>query len=243
MIFIDQAGRDSHIALTTKSNIEQLRTQFKNLQLTEPFTARATYDPLTEGWVKDLIEEAFPTVTFSESIVGSSEFNGSLIGFRLSDRYFRAIAKIGFHYFLTQFPMLSGQESEFDEIRGFIITDTNVAPTPSVNQFVKRRTRQLIFPPYIKEGWLGHVLVAEIREGLCLAHFEPFVHKNNRLEARTISLGRVPVKGSQQVGHLHAYYPSADNRGIEKRGKYSGEAYALQSRYLNIESGEVVDTI
>ncbi len=243
MIFIDEACNDRHVALTTKMTVEDLRMRVEKLQLKQPFTVRTTFDPPTEGWARDLIQQAWPTITFSESVVGSSNFDGSLVAFRLTDRYFREIAKIGFHYFLTQFPMFSGHEPEFADIREFIINDTNSTPTPAINQFVSRRTKPLIFPPYRKEGWLGHVLVAEIREGRCFAHFEPFVHRLTHTEARTVSLGCVPDKRNRIASHVYVYYPNEDSDSPEKRGKYSGEAFDIHSRFLNMESGENVDVV
>jgi hypothetical protein len=38
----------------------------------------------------------------------------------ISEKYIRAIAKVGFHYFLKYFPTFSGTEPEFDEIKTFI---------------------------------------------------------------------------------------------------------------------------
>jgi hypothetical protein len=243
MIFIDEAGKDHHVALTPKMTVENLRMRVENLRLKQPFTVRTTFDPPTENWARDLIQQAWPTVTFSETVVGSSNFDGSLIAFSLTDRYFREIAKIGFHYFLTQFQQFSGHESEFAEIRKFIITDTNTTPNPAINQFLSRRTKPLIFPPYRKEGCLGHVLVAEIREGRCFAHFEPFAHRSTHMEARTVFLGYVPNEGNKIVSHIHAYYPTQDSTSLEKRGKYSGEAFEMHPRFLNMESGENVAVI
>jgi hypothetical protein len=237
IIFIDKDGRDHHIPLTPKTTVEELRAGFARLELEEPFIARITFDTAKEGWARDIVLDAWPSVTFSEPTVGSSLFEGSLIEFRLTDRYFRAVAKIGFHYFLSQFTLFSGREPAFDDIRNFIITDINEDPTTAINQFVKRRTHPVLFPPYRKDGWLGNALVAEIRDGQCMAHFEPFIHRNIRVEARTIMLGRVPDVGNHVAAHLNLYYPEG------KRGKFSGQAFPVTRQVLYIECGRLDDVI
>jgi hypothetical protein len=63
-------------------------------------------------------------VSFGERGLGARNYQGATVKLQLSDRYFRAIAKIGFQYFLTQFPTYVGSESCFAEIRGFIIDDS-----------------------------------------------------------------------------------------------------------------------
>ncbi len=52
---------------------------------------------------------------------------GAAVSFSLTERYFRAVAKIGFHYFLSQFPQYTGQEMKFADIRRYILKgDQNV---------------------------------------------------------------------------------------------------------------------
>jgi hypothetical protein len=238
LILMDETGHDHHIALRKTTTPEQLRNQYRKLKLTQvPTSARMTYDPPTEAWARDLVEAAFPEVSFSELTTGSSMFKGSLIKLTLTDRYFREVAKIGFHYFLTQFPSLSGGEPEFAAIRDFIINDTNAAPTPTINRFVKQRTHSVIFPPHRKGGWLGHALVAEIKQGECLAHFEPFIFGASGLPARTVFIGRLPIDGSRRSGHLHLFYPEG------KQGKFSGKTFLLTPGWLQIETGSLFDVI
>lgn len=238
MILLDETGKDYHVPLTSQMTPEYLRQQVAALGLKSLAEARFTCDNPEEGWVHALIKSTWPAAEFSDTVAGARSFEGGLFRFELTDRYFRAVAKIGFHYFLTQFQMFSGQEDAFTDIRMFIINDTNAPPTPNVNRFVKLRSRSVLFPPYRKGLGIGHVLVAEIRDGLCLAHFEPFTHENGGLEARTIVLGRVGDECSAKHAHLHLYYPDR-----VKRGRFVGEAYPLGTEVLNIESGDTVDVL
>jgi len=51
-------------------------------------------------------------------------YGPAAIKFTVTSRYFRAIAKIGFHYFLTKFPRFRGDEPCFSELRNFISLGT-----------------------------------------------------------------------------------------------------------------------
>ncbi len=64
------------------------------------------------------------------------------IKFTVNDRYFRAIAKIGFHYFLTKFPRFRGDEPCFSEIRNFIM---NGCPIDEIARFVKQSREQFAY--------------------------------------------------------------------------------------------------
>src|SRR5258708_4017020 len=52
-------------------------------------------------------------------LVNGADIEGEMKA-EISENYVRAIAKVGFHYFLKYFPNFSGMEPEFDEIKTFI---------------------------------------------------------------------------------------------------------------------------
>jgi len=50
-------------------------------------------------------------------VLGAKNYEkGAVVELQVTDRYYRAIAKIGFHYFLTQFPAFDGSAPCFSEI-------------------------------------------------------------------------------------------------------------------------------
>jgi hypothetical protein len=120
LILRGQAGPCHYIPLTSKMTIESLRQKVVALKLTFPLPeVRLIHDPVTEQWAVDLFKQLWPDVTMPDTTKGASSFSGGKVQFEVTDRYFRAIAKIGFHYFLTQFPNYSGHESIFSGIRDF----------------------------------------------------------------------------------------------------------------------------
>jgi len=145
---------------------------------------------------------------------------------QVTNRYFRAIAKTGFHYFLTQFPIYSGHEAIFSDIREFITNDERELVAARINRFVGVHKNPIAPTAPV----LAHLLCAEIREGVCLAHFEPFITPGSRLRAFAIYLGVDPAMTDYAFrAHGHFYYAQGKN------GRYSGEALEMSRDQLDLE--------
>jgi hypothetical protein len=231
-----------HIALKPGMTAEELLKIVVGLKMKGELESRLSYDPATEQWAPELIKMAWPASSMSESVLGAASFHGGIAKFQITDRFYRAIAKIGFHYFLTQFPKYTGHESIFSDIRSFIIEDTKELVPDRVNQFIGVRHYPLAMPmsdPRVRpNGWVGHLICAEVREGMCLAHYEPFISSEGRLRARTIYLGRDDTAGEYAIrAHLHRYFEQG------KRGRFSGEALFAQPQGLNLESTDLTPEI
>jgi len=78
---------------------------------------RALTDALAPGGK----EQEVPPITHGTRIEGEMKAP-------ISEKYLRAIAKVGFHYFLKYFPHFSGLEPEFDDIKQFIYHWTTTRP-------------------------------------------------------------------------------------------------------------------
>jgi hypothetical protein len=227
LILRGQSGPPHHIALTPAMTAQYLRQEIAALNLTFPLPeVRLIYDPATEEWAADLFRQLWPGTPLPETTMGATRFQGGIIQFQTTSRYYRAIAKIGFHYFLTQFSNFSGHESIFSEIRDFIIDDAEGFLPARINQFIGVH-RSPLSPP--SSGWIGHLLCAEIREGACLAHFEPFVTQSGRMRAFMVRLAFDPEAEDSAVrSHLHLYYAQG------KVGRYSGDAVEIRPDQLNL---------
>ena len=226
LIVKGQSGPHHHIPLTPAMTRQALGQAVVALKLTAPLAVRLIYDPETEQWAADLFRQLWPDIPLPESTKGATRFQGGIIQFQTTSRYYRAIAKIGFHYFLTQFPNYSGHESIFSEIRDFIIDDAIQFLPARINRFIGVRQSPLA-PP--SNGWVGHLLCAEIREGVCFAYFEPFVTATGRLPAFMVRLGTNPeTKDSEVRSQIHLYYAQG------KIGRYSGDAMEIRPDQLNL---------
>ena len=224
MVVIDQDGKAHHLPITADSrDPEKLRVSFRALGVAQPVDVRVIYDPSEREWLEPLIRAAWPAASFSEKGLGATNYEGAVVELQLTDRYFREMAKIGFHYFLTQFPEYSGSEPRFADIRTFILNDGG--GLDRVNSFVGVRSQPLLTPMMDggrPDGWMAHVLCAEIRDEEILAHVEFFVSRHYRSVVYTVKLGKndsaAPLAAT---GHIYRYFVEGPV------GKFAGEARPL----------------
>ncbi|HEY3988319.1 MAG TPA: hypothetical protein VGM02_03405 [Acidobacteriaceae bacterium] len=235
LIFIEIAsGKPHHLPLREGMTAAQVREGMTRLRIIEPFETRASFYPTEQEWVQKLIREVCPTVTFSEIKSLSNIIETPIVKFELGERYYRAFAKIGFHYFLTQFTMYTGHEEMFARIREFIYVDTK-EPIRRVNEFMNERQLPLLVnmlnPDVVPNGWRAHILAAETKPGVCLAHVQMFLTEEWARVGPiyTIILAKdVPVTQHNNFAHLYQYFPDG------KKGRFSGEAKPLPSMRTDI---------
>lgn len=222
-----ETGKAHHFPLTEAMTADQLRTQIQLRTVAKPWEARLSCHSHERPWVEKLLQEHSPGVTFSEPKLMSHVIETPQVKFQLGERYFRGIAKVGFHYFLTQFPMFSGYEPLFSCIRSFIYEDTN-EPVRRVNDFVQMRNHPLLLPmlnPDARpDGWRAHVLASETKSGECLAHVQMFLTEENPGLIYTVSLARdSAITGHAAFAHLYRYFSAG------RQGRFSGESSLLPS--------------
>ncbi len=222
LIFVEtESGKTHNLPIRENMTAAQLREEMERLQIAGPFETRAVSDPQERVWLERLMMEVCPTVTFSKSSPLSNEIETPVAKFELGERYHRAIAKIGFHYFLTQFRNYTGHENIFSRIRQFIYEDTD-QPIWHVNEFIAERQGSL-FQGVQKDArpvdWRAHYLAAEVRPGICAAHVQIFLTEDYVGRIFEIALARdSSIVGRASFGHKYLYYPNG------KQGQFSGDA-------------------
>jgi hypothetical protein len=222
--FVEESGKTHHLPIREGSSPKQLRAAFDQLDVVRPCKeVRIFYGPDEKEWVERLIQEAWPSVTLGEGNLGSTTYKGAVGTLTLTDRYFRAVAKIGFHYFLTQFPQYNGRESMFSEIRRFILEGGG--GVDHANELVGERHHPLLgemLGGALPDGWRAHVLCAEIKPRECLAHVQMFVTDDYRAPAYTIRLAcDASISDINAAGHAYMYY------GDGTKGRFAGDAMSL----------------
>jgi hypothetical protein len=235
LILKGASGPHHHIPLTPSTTLKSLLEQIRALQLVAPLEARLIYDPASEPWAADLFIRLWPNERLPQTTVGASGFKGGIVQFQTTNRYFRGVAKIGFHYFLTQFPEFSGHETVFDDLRDFIIDDAKELGPDRINRFIGIH-QYPITPP--SPNLVGHLLCAEINKGQFVAHFEPFVTPGGRMQAFQVRLGcDLAAQGPVLRSHLFSYF------GGGKQGRFSGDAVRVDEQLSNsdvLQRGTVV---
>jgi hypothetical protein len=235
MVFVEASGEMRHLVIPDDLDTpEKLRDAYRKLGVKD--IAKATIqlicDPEERVRLEPLILAVWPRVSFSAPVLGATQFEKAVIDLQLTDRYFRAIAKIGFHYFLTQFPDLSGSEPCFSEIRHFILEERGSIML--ANKFVGKRSGPLLGElrgGSRPDGWVAHVLAGEIRPGACLAHVQLFVCQDYPAPAYTIRLGTFESSSSIRARrHAYIYFEEG------KKGKFSGKAHPLSDSQMDSEA-------
>ncbi len=136
----------------------------------------------------------------------------------ISSQYLRAIAKIGFHFFLKHFTQFYGLESEFDDIKRFI--------------YLGAAERSIVSPlrePFVRElqrggrmnRW-GHLLSAECSEQGIEARVQFFAGPQVEPIVWRVLIGRNPgrIIYKQAAGYAYLYFEDVG-------GEYHGERIQL----------------
>ena len=108
----------------------------------------------------------------------------------VTESYFRAVAKIAFHYLLKIFPELTGLEREFDGIREFIWNGGQIS------RYVKQRKDQFIANfklGYRPINWM-HILAAERSGGCIKAYAQFFAGPHSLPLPYEVKIGRDPSR-------------------------------------------------
>lgn len=227
IVFVEKSGKTHHLPIRQGTTPEQLRAAFNKLGVVQPCEdVRIFHGPEEKEWVEALIKQTWPSVTFGEGNLGGTVYEGAVGKFVLTNRYFRAVAKTGFHYFLTQFPEYTGHEHMFSEIRRFILDES--AGVDQANAFIGKREHALLgamLDARVRpNGWRAHVLCAETVPGECLAYVQMFVSEDWPAPIYAVRLARnAGIIDCRATGHAYMYY------GNGPEGNFAGEALRLET--------------
>jgi hypothetical protein len=206
----------------------KIREQFDNLPIRDRSTMSVTFVsyPDEADRIVPLLRQVWPQLTFGPATPGATVSSGVVTEINLTSRYFRAIAKIAFHYFLTQFPHINGADVCFDEIRRFIISDQSTLD--DAKKLIGRRAAPLLGnmrDGSQPDGWVAHILTAEMSGNEYLGHVQMFVSRDYPSQAYTVTLASGQRSIVTGTGHGYRYFPD------EQRGRYIGEARPLRATF------------
>jgi len=131
----------------------------------------------------------------------------------VNDHYFRAVAKIAFHYYLTHSLRAQGDEAGFDGLRNFILRGGDIAPFfEGPRRFVHLR------PNWVPTRWC-HILAAVEEPRGVVAYVCLFRGPSWTGREYTVWLGDL---GSRilvpETSWAHAYYYEPGKAGETKVG-------------------------
>lgn len=221
IVFIDNEGKSYQIRIHKwMANTDQLRAEMKKigLDLRGKLSARVFASDDEMEWVEKLVRGLGSEFMWLPP-QPSAKINNPVAKVHVTDFYFRAVAKIGFHYLLSVVNTFQGSEHYFATIRRFIIEGG------TIENFVTQTRRSILtFPhPNIRpRGW-GHVLLVENERSQVQARLQFFLGPQYdpptylvRLTNDGESIGETGWKG-----HYFSYFESG------RKGKYHGEVSEL----------------
>jgi len=211
IVFIDERRKPHQILLNKEMTGTELRHIVKQKGLNKCDSATFYYGEEEKEWVEKLLLEFSPTIKLEykgKGQVGRKIKTQTVC--EVNDAYFRAGAKIGFHYFLKQFPHVKGTEPEFSGIKKFIQKGGNWDP------FV-RISRDQIMPEFRKGIRLinyGHILHAKRGTDGCKVWAQFFVGPDYLSNVWEINLSkeRSPIYFEESKAHLFLYYEQDKRR-------------------------------
>jgi len=189
--------------------------EFAGFSLKEAEPIHITFDPeknsSVEDWMRNLYKKK---ITFVERDPQKRKAKvKAAIKVQVTHLYFRAIAKIGFHYFLALHPELKGSEVCFTEIRNFILEGES-----DPDLFVKQVKGQIIHQlkdNVVPSVW-GHVVTAEREENSMRSKLQFFVGPESTSPIYfLVELGKTPgrIIYTSHEGHFYRYYENGPKDG------------------------------
>ncbi len=219
VILTSESGAIHHVLLTNMTEPEQLRAKIEELEIgklkqvnvvaTEP--ERKLVEKLT-SFLPEVQEAKLENLPMSGKTLTRTDYE-------VTDRYFRAIAKIAFHYVLKHFTHFRGDEDIFERIRDFIINGG------SIPDYVTWSQKQVI--EQIKAGYtpvtFGHVILARANEHLVWCRLQFFLGPDTVPLVYTVALARNKPAVIYDItsGHSFCYYAEGIKDG------YAGEMDSL----------------
>ncbi len=214
VIVIDKEG-EYHSVLITEiiKNAEDLRNELKTKGLdgSKPIECW-TAGPEEKEWMERLFEGYNVEIRWSETLpfqkIENQQF---LTEFTVNDAYFRAIAKIGFHYFIKHFGQFSGFEKEFEGIKNFIMNGGNEDKwiRQMSNQFVDDFKRGLTTDKYL------HILAIEKDRQKIVAKLQFFMGPKFLPRPYEVFIARNPerIDYPETIAHQFVYFDAPDKEG------------------------------
>lgn len=192
-----------------------------NLEKAEPvyyFSAPGEWDDLV-----DIIRQLWPDKKVNRMpMIEDKSTIATPVKITVTSHYFRALAKIGFHYFLAvSRPRFTGAESAFELIRSFI-RDGKDRP----EDFVVQNDKPILHD--LDRGYtlskLGHLLIARIDMKAIISRVQFFIGPEYLPPIFDIRLGKNPSKViyNEQFGHHYSYYTGG------RKGGYDGEVTPIK---------------
>jgi len=229
LVVHDDQGEEYFIELFSGLRPEQLKDRIKKLGINKIDKTWLHCD--TERWseFQELMKKTWPKLeihNLPETEAGITQVNGR-VTFKVTDHYFRSLAKIAFHYYLVHSRRgFRGDEQCFGLIRDFIMNGGDD------KAFFKQSGPKFVMPfGEISSGgaitpkqWC-HIMAADETDKVAVAYIQLFVGRGCVPHPHYIKLADINSKvfiSSSTWGHVYLYDESPNS------DRYAGQVQQAQ---------------
>jgi hypothetical protein len=211
LVIVDRDGRRHFIRLFPEMTAESVRKKVEALGVGIA-AAHLRVDAQHSAKYMELLQAVWPTMKYEQQPgrgVGADRVR-CLVGCLVDQDYYRALAKIAFHYFLvTSTRGFHGSEAEFEAIRHFVMHGGDH------REFFDRPEVRFRLPEHEAPNTWVHLLAATEEDRRAVALVALFVGPRNQPLMHHISLGR--LRSNIIVPGFHSFheyaYSAAPNEG------------------------------
>jgi hypothetical protein len=219
-IFTTEDGCEHVLPLQAGMTPDQFREAYRRLGMTKVKQGFVNAYSSEVAWAESLLRTVFEDVHMvsGDDQPDSVTYKNVVITFTVTERYFRALAKIGFHYFLTKMPRFTGAEYIFAEIRNFVMTEGDLKRCERFVSYTHRQMEIDLARGRRTKYW-GHLLTAESEYRTLLSRVQLFIGPEYLPPVYTIRLAPNPsrIHFNEACGSWFQYYEP------EYRGDFDGE--------------------
>ena len=201
LVVCSEDGTEHEIRLYPEMSVADLRQRVSSLGV-GVVGARINCDERNEDAYSKMLKEIWPTSEYQRlSTTEPGQSRVLLRGrFQVNDRYFRAYAKIAFHYYLVHSVRCKGDEDEFLPIRQFIMDGGDA------DQFFVSGGPFQHTDPNMVPSWWCHVLAASEKTSVAIAYVCLFRGPQSKGIEYTVRLGTLPSRIIvPNASWIHAY--------------------------------------
>lgn len=220
---IDQQGNHHPIPIFVGMSPETIREKIKALRIDGKVSVHFSVSADNGAWFDKVADELWPgaeRTEFPMTEVGCYPGWG-LVSFTVNDHYFRALAKMAFHYYLCyNGPGVRGDEPEFANLRRFILEGGE----PEQFLTTPRESPVYYGVPFgdvvgggvVSSAHWCHLLAADDTQGTIVVYLQLFIGPGYANPPHYFALGRAPA-GLRTPGawaHMLTWEPGSTAKGI-----------------------------
>jgi hypothetical protein len=220
---IDQHGKHHPIPIFAGMSAETIRAKIEELGIEGRITVHFSVSEADGAWFDKVADELWPgadRTEFPMTEVGCYPGWG-LVSFTVNDHYFRALAKMAFHYYLCHNGSgLRGDEPEFAGLRRFILEGGE----PESFLTTPRESPVYFGVPFgdvvgggvVSSARWCHLFAADDTQGTIVVYLQLFIGPGFANPPHYIALGRTPaaLRAPGAWAHMLTWEPGSKTKGV-----------------------------